>query len=79
MGMPEQQIAQNLAQQIAGDPGVSWEIFKYAIGLILAYITGAYGLMWKLFMLFRGEIKSVRENDVKHLENRVAKLERGKK
>ena len=76
MGTEQQTIAQVIA-----NPGVSWELFKWSIGLVLAYATGSYWLLWKLFTLMRSDrmaiyatIKELQTNDIKHLQDDVAML-----
>ncbi len=87
MGMPLEPV-QQVAQHVAQEPGVTWELFKWIVGGAFAYITGSYiltgGLAWKFLGLIRedrkmlmGEISKVRDNDVKHLEERVENLEKG--
>ena len=82
MSEPEQQIAHAVIQQISSTGGVSWEVFKWSFGILMIYITGAYGLSWKLFSLFRQDrdklsdkIDVLRSNDIKHLEDRLNKFE----
>lgn len=86
MGPQEQQTI----AQIASDPGVSWEVFKYIMGLVFVYITGAYGLFWKGLNIIREDrkdasegrkelwdaIKEMKNNDLKHLEQEIADLKR---
>ena len=85
--MPEQTIMQ-ATQQIATDPGVSWELFKWVILIALGYTTGAYGLFWKLLAVLRDDRKDARDgrkdlwdalsemknNDLKHLQNEIDTL-----
>lgn len=87
MGPQEQQTIQTVAQA-ASDPYVTWQIFKYALGLALAYTTFSYALMWKLFLLMRDErkdasegrdklwqaIDAVKTNELKHINDEIAEL-----
>lgn len=86
MGPQEQQTVAHLAQtvaQVASDTGVSWELFKWGIGLSLAYATGCYGMLWKLFMLSKdgrdrlwGAIEQLKSNDIQHLKDEINELKR---
>lgn len=85
--MPEQAMAQQVAQAVA-DPGVSWEVFKYIMGLVLVYITGAYGLFWKGLAIIREDRKDasegrkeiwdaitlLKDNDIEHLKTEISNL-----
>ncbi len=91
MGPQEQQTVAHLAQKVAqvvGDPGVSWELFKWVILIILGYTTGAYGLFWKLLAVLRDDrkdardgrkelwdaVSQIKDNDLKHLQNEINTL-----
>jgi len=86
MAPQEQQTVAHLAQKVAqvvADPGVSWELFKWGIGLSLAYATGCYGMLWKLFMLSKdgrdklwGAIAEMKTNELKHLQDQIDGLKR---
>ena len=84
MGPQEQQTVAHLAQtvaQVVSDPNVSWAVFKWTLGIVLAYATGCYGLLWKLFMLFREDrdriwtaIGEMKTNELKHLQDQIDSL-----
>jgi len=88
MGMAEQQTVAHLAQtvaQVASDPGVSWEVFKWTLGIVitigLAYTTGCYGLLWKVFLLTKqgrdklwDAIEAIKTNELKHMQDEIDAL-----
>jgi len=91
MGPQEQQTVAHLVQtaaQIASDPGVSWELFKWVILIALGYTTGAYGLFWKLLAVLREDrkdasegrralwdaVEGIKVNDLKHMQREIDAL-----